>query len=81
MALATIEELVRELTPGRSPRRIETTDVLDRDLGIGSLERVELLLRIEQACGVTLPDQVMANAVTVADLVVAVDGAASPSAD
>ncbi|MGE3842160.1 MAG: AMP-binding protein [Vicinamibacterales bacterium] len=79
LVLATIDELVRELTPGRSPRRIETTAALDRDLGIGSLERVELLLRIEQTCGVTLPDHVMANAVTVADLVTAVDDGVAPS--
>jgi acyl carrier protein len=33
---------------------------LDRDLGLGSLERVELALRLEQALGVALADEVMA---------------------
>src|SRR5450756_734456 len=47
-------------------------DSLDRDLGISSLERVELLLRIERACGVRLPDSVMAEAATPKDLVAAV---------
>ena len=47
-------------------------DLLDRDLGIGSLERVELLLRIEKAFGVRLPDAVMAEASTPRDLARAV---------
>ncbi len=47
-------------------------DSLDRDLGISSLERVELLLRIERACGVRLLDSVMAEAATPKDLVAAV---------
>ena len=42
---------------------------LERDLGISSLERVELLLRLEQAFHVRLPDAVMAEAVTLRDLV------------
>ena len=47
-------------------------DSLDRDLGISSLERVELLLRLEQAFGVRLPDSVMAEAATPQDLVTAI---------
>ena len=45
---------------------------LERDLGISSLERVELLLRLEQAFHIRLSDAVMAEAVTLADLVTAV---------
>jgi acyl-CoA synthetase (AMP-forming)/AMP-acid ligase II len=45
---------------------------LDRDLGIGSLERVELLLRLEQQFGVRLPDAVMAAAETPAELIAAI---------
>jgi len=41
---------------------------LDRDLGLGSLERVELLARIETAFGVRLPDRVVAEANTPEDL-------------
>jgi 1-acyl-sn-glycerol-3-phosphate acyltransferase len=55
---------------------------LERDLGISSLERVELLLRLEQAFHIRLPDAVMAGAVTLGDLVTAVlraePGAAEP---
>ena len=42
--------------------------LLDRDLGLGSLERVELLARLETAFGVRLPDQVVAEADTPEDL-------------
>jgi 1-acyl-sn-glycerol-3-phosphate acyltransferase len=45
---------------------------LERDLGISSLERVELLLRLEQTFHIRLSDAVMAEAVTLADLVTAV---------
>jgi 1-acyl-sn-glycerol-3-phosphate acyltransferase len=45
---------------------------LERDLGISSLERVELLLRLERAFQIRLPDAVMAEAVTLGDLVGAV---------
>ncbi len=41
---------------------------LDRELGLGSLERVELLARLETAFGVRLPDQVVAEANTPEDL-------------
>jgi fatty-acyl-CoA synthase len=41
---------------------------LDRDLGLGSLERVELLARLETAFGVRLPDRVVAEANTPEDL-------------
>ena len=42
---------------------------LERELGLGSLERVELMLRLGDACGVRLPDRVVAEADTVQDLI------------
>ena len=53
-------------------RRIVRGDSLDRDLGLGSLERVELLLRIEQAFRVRLADDVMVAADTIEELAAAV---------
>ena len=41
---------------------------LDRELGLGSLERVELLARLETAFGVRLPDRVVSEANTPEDL-------------
>jgi 1-acyl-sn-glycerol-3-phosphate acyltransferase len=66
--LDIVGRLVAEL--GRPPTRgaVGLDDSLDRDLGIGSLERVELLLRLEQAFGVRLPDAVMAGAESPRDL-------------
>ena len=41
---------------------------LERDLGLGSLERVELMLRIDKAFSIQLPETVVAEASIVADL-------------
>ena len=69
--LDIVTRLVNELSGG-SARRPTLQDSLDRDLGISSLERVELLLRLEQAFGVRLSDSVMAEALTCEDLVTAI---------
>src|SRR6202162_1115068 len=45
---------------------------LERELGLGSLERVELMLRLGDACGVRLPDRVVADVDTVQDLIDAI---------
>lgn len=45
---------------------------LERDLGLGSLERVELMLRLDQALSIQLPETVVGQANTVSDLLVAV---------
>jgi acyl carrier protein len=42
--------------------------VLDRDLGLDSLARVELLMRLERRFGVALPEDTLQRADTVADL-------------
>src|SRR5512144_2857245 len=62
-----VASLLSELgsVPGR---QISPGDSLDRDLGLGSLERVELLLRIEHAFSVRLADDVMVAADTITDL-------------
>jgi len=73
--LEVVERLLAELG-GRTPGQAVTLlHVLDRDLGIGSLERVELLLRLEQAFGVRLADAVMADAATPGDLADAIRAA------
>jgi 1-acyl-sn-glycerol-3-phosphate acyltransferase len=56
--------------PARGSAALE--DLLDRDLGLGSLERVELALRLEQAFGVRLGDAVLGEAERCRDLVAAV---------
>jgi acyl carrier protein len=80
--LHLVAGLVAELGGLRSSRDVTLDDSLDRDLPIGSLERVELLLlRLEQAFGGRLPDAVMAEAVTPRDLVTAILTAEPPRAE
>ncbi|HVP30962.1 MAG TPA: AMP-binding protein [Myxococcota bacterium] len=69
--LAVVGGLVAELGGVRARARIGLDDSLERDLGLGSLERVELVVRLEHAFGARLPDAVMASAVTPRDLVAA----------
>jgi acyl carrier protein len=70
--LAIVRTLVDELggLKGRGPVALD--DALDRDLGLGSLERVELLVRIEQGLRIQLWDAAMAEAATARELVHAV---------
>jgi 1-acyl-sn-glycerol-3-phosphate acyltransferase len=60
--LEIVSGLVAELGGRAHPPALD--DRLDRDLGISSLERVELVLRLERAFGVRLGDAVMADADT-----------------
>lgn len=79
LVLATTADLMRELGGDATTPRLEQS--LERDLGIGSLERVELLLRLDQALGIRLPDTAMAEAVTLGDLLKAIQGAEPRVAD
>ena len=80
--LRLIEELALELHPGRANTlRIDLDVSLDRDIGIDSLGRVELIGRIEREFGVSLPEQAFAHAETPRDLLDAIIGADSRSLD
>ncbi|WP_201297032.1 acyl carrier protein [Billgrantia tianxiuensis] len=58
--LALLETLVRETRPDRSNAApIDLDSRLDRDLGLDSLARSELLLRVEQAFGIRLPESAL----------------------
>jgi fatty-acyl-CoA synthase len=74
--LEVVEGVVAELGGAVLGRPVRRQDSLDRDLGIGSLERVELLLRLEQEFRVRLADPVMADAESPGDLVQAIRDAA-----
>jgi len=76
--LVLVDAFVTELgtTPVRG--RVALDDVLDRDLGIGSLERVELLTRLEEAFDVRFPDSVLGEAESIRDLVAAVIAGGEP---
>ncbi len=70
--LDVVDELVAELRGHDTYRRASARDSLERDLGISSLERVELLVRLERALGVRLGDEAMAHAESPADLASAI---------
>ena len=61
--LSLVDELVRELRPGaREAAGLDS--VLDRELGLDSLARVELLARVERAFAVRLPEDALGAAET-----------------
>ena len=74
--IAVVTDLVRELHPQRT-RFIDVTPAsrIERDLGIDSLGRTELILRIERAFRVRLPVQTIGQSETVLDLVQALEQA------
>lgn len=68
-------QLIREL--GNAPaieelNRKRGEAHLERDLGLGSLERVEMMLRLDRAFSIQLPETVVGEANTLSDLVAAV---------
>jgi 1-acyl-sn-glycerol-3-phosphate acyltransferase len=77
--LRIIRDLLRELGDSRADEEVRGSASLDYDLGLGSIERVELLSRLERAFGVSLPEGAFAEARTVDDIVSAL--AAAPRSD
>ena len=66
--LLVLRRLLEELGSQGALPMLSGASLLDRDLGLGSLERVELLARLEAEFGVRLPDRVAAEANTPEDL-------------
>jgi 1-acyl-sn-glycerol-3-phosphate acyltransferase len=77
--VAVIRDLVHELHPQRAKSiDVSPSSRLERDLGIDSLGRTELILRIERAFDVRLKGMVIGQAETVGDLLSAL-GQAHPA--
>ena len=77
--LEVVRSLLQELGSFGALPMLSANSHLDRELGLGSLERVELLARLETEFGVRLPDRVAAEANTPEDLARAIGEA--PTAD
>src|ERR1700688_2801398 len=73
--LDVVRTLVSELGQQAALSSIGPAAHLDRELGLGSLERVELLLRLEKTFGMRLDEHVVAEADTVQDLIAALSAA------
>ncbi len=78
--LDVVADLVTELRGG-GRAAVARGDSLEADLGISSLERVELLIRLERTFGVRLGDAAMAEAETPADLAAAITEADAAPAE
>ena len=70
--LNVLRGLLEELGSHGAIETLSVTSNLDRDLGLGSLERVELLTRLEAAFDVRLPDTLAAEANTAEELIEAI---------
>jgi len=67
--LGKVREIVCELHPHMRDRvQVSLDSTLDRDLGLDSLARVELLVRLERSFGVTLSEAALANVDTPRDV-------------
>ncbi len=55
-------------------RQISTTDHIELDLGIDSLGRVELIIALEQALNIRIPNELMAKVFTVKELILGIEG-------
>jgi 1-acyl-sn-glycerol-3-phosphate acyltransferase len=77
--LEIVRALLSELGSSGALPMLSPSSNFDRDLGLGSLERVELLARVELAFGIRLPDGVSAEINSPDDLARAILSA--PAAD
>jgi 1-acyl-sn-glycerol-3-phosphate acyltransferase len=64
LVLETLRNLIGEVDPARARLPIGLDQSLTKDLALGSLERVELAMRLEQAAGVELGEAILAEADT-----------------
>jgi 1-acyl-sn-glycerol-3-phosphate acyltransferase len=62
-------ELLQELGSAHAIAAIRGPAHLDRDLGLGSVERVELMARLDRAFHTSLPEHVLAESDTLDDLI------------
>src|SRR5919202_790946 len=81
--LAVVAEVARDARP-HVDAYVALDSSLERDLGLDSLARVELVLRVEREFAASLPEQALASSETPRDLlrfVLASSGEAPSSAD
>jgi len=77
--LQVIQGLVSEVHPQRPPTAVITLDsAFEKELGLDSLARVELISRVEKRFKLALPERSFAEAETARDLLRAILGAAGP---
>ena len=78
--LAIVRELLRTVGSTDAAQRATLASSFDRDLGLGSLERVELLMRVERRFAKRLPDEVAQRADTLQEFLTALQGEGAETA-
>jgi len=79
--LQVINVLVTEVHPHRDATKTITLDTsFEKNLGLDSLTRVELISRVEKKFRLALPEQTIAQVESARDLLRAIQGAAAPRA-
>ena len=79
--LQVTQQLVTEVHPQRPVAEVITLDsTFEKDLGLDSLARVELIARVEKQFRLALPERTFAEAETPRDLLRALLGAQAPRA-
>ncbi|SDM55956.1 1-acyl-sn-glycerol-3-phosphate acyltransferases [Geoalkalibacter ferrihydriticus] len=78
--IKVLQDVVAELHPAQTPK-VEFDSSLDRDLGLDSMARMELLSRLEKHFSVRLEEEVVAEAETPRDLLEALLGGAQVAED
>ena len=64
-----VRQLLAELGSFHAIEAVRGSAHLERDLGLGSLERVELFLRLDRAFGAHLPERIVAESDTLDDVI------------
>jgi 1-acyl-sn-glycerol-3-phosphate acyltransferase len=72
--LVITRDLLRELGNTGAIRALKGSASLESDLALGSIERVELISRLERSLGISLPESAVADAKTLDDIIGAVAG-------
>jgi 1-acyl-sn-glycerol-3-phosphate acyltransferase len=80
LVLELVRGVVADVHPHQSPAAVTLDSRLERELGLGSLELVELLVRVEDALDVALSSKLLATAESPRDLVREVRAARGRSA-
>jgi 1-acyl-sn-glycerol-3-phosphate acyltransferase len=72
--LAITRDFLRELGSSTAIESLKGSSRLERDLRLGSIERVELMSRLEKGLGRSLPENAIADARTLDDIITSVAG-------
>ena len=78
--LQVINALVTEVRPHHAAKTITLDTSFEKDLGLDSLTRVELISRVEKTFKLALSEQIIAETESARDLLRAIQGSATPRA-